>query len=142
MLEQQTPRRALRVLVIDDEKNILTTLTMCLEGMGCAVTAVSTPQSALHAVGRQAYDLAFLDLRLRESSGLELLPNLLAESPALAVVIITAYANFDTAVQAIKHGAMDYLPKPFTPAQIRHVVEQVSERHAMQPHPLRGAAGQ
>ena len=60
----------LRVLVIDDEKNILTTLTVCLEGMGCAVTAVSSPQTALAALARQAVDLAFLDLRLREASGL------------------------------------------------------------------------
>lgn len=131
MSEQNRPRRPLRVLVVDDEKNILTTLTVCLEGMGCAVTAASSPQTALAALTRQAIDLAFLDLRLREASGMELLPKLLQESPDLAVVIITAYANFDTAVQAIKLGAMDYLPKPFTPAQIRHVVEQVSERHAM-----------
>lgn len=123
---------ALRVLVIDDEKNILTTLTVCLESLGCTVTAVSSPQSALQAVGRQVFDLAFLDLRLKEASGLELLPMLLKECPALAVVMITAYANFDTAVQAIKQGAVDYLPKPFTPAQIRHVVQLATERHAMQ----------
>ena len=131
MSEQDRPRRPLRVLVIDDEKNILTTLTVCLEGMGCAVTAVSSPQAALAALARQAFDLAFLDLRLRDASGLELLPKLLHECPALAVVIITAYAHVDTAVQAIKLGAMDYLSKPFTPAQIRHVVEQVTERYAM-----------
>jgi NtrC-family two-component system response regulator AlgB len=122
---------ALRVLVIDDEKNILTTLTVCLESLGCVVTAVASPQAALQAVGRQVFELAFVDLRLREASGLELLPKLLQESPGLAVVMITAYANFDTAVQAIKHGALDYLPKPFTPAQIRHVVQQVTARHAM-----------
>ena len=92
---------------------------------------VQWSQAALAALARQAFDLAFLDLRLREASGLELLPKLLHECPTLAVVIITAYANFDTAVQAVKLGAMDYLPKPFTPAQIRHVVEQVTERHAM-----------
>jgi len=122
----------MRVLVIDDEKNILTTLSMCLEGMGCEVTAVSTQAAALQAVGRRAFDLAFLDLRMKEGSGLDLLPKLLQESPELAVVIITAYANFDTAVQAIKRGATDYLPKPFTPAQIRHAVEQVAARRALQ----------
>ena len=131
MHEQDKPRRPLRVLIIDDEKNILTTLTVCLEGMGCAVAAVSSAQAAVSALARQSFDLAFLDLRLREESGLMLLPKLLQERPALAVVIITAYAHFDTAVQAIKLGAIDYLPKPFTPAQIRHVVEQVTERYAM-----------
>jgi len=121
----------LRVLVIDDEKNIRATLSMCLEGIGCQVTAVPSGEAALAALGRQAFDLAFLDLRLGERNGLELLSQLLAESPHLAVVVITAYATFDTAVEAIKRGAKDYLPKPFTPAQIRHVVEQLAEQREL-----------
>ena len=130
-MQSPPPSRTLSVLVIDDEKNILATLTVCLEGMGCAVTAVSSQQAALQAIGRQPFDLALLDLRLREGSGLELLPKLLQDSPELSVVMITAYADFDTAVQAVKRGAVDYLPKPFTPAQIRRVVEQAAERRAM-----------
>lgn len=121
----------LRVLVIDDEKNIRVTLSMCLEGMGCQVTAVSSAEAALAALSRQTFDLAFLDLRLGEMNGLDLLPKLLAESPDLGVVVITAYATFDTAVEAIKRGAKDYLPKPFTPVQIRHVVEQLTERREL-----------
>ncbi len=123
--------RALRVLVIDDEKNIRTTLAACLEGMGCQVTQAASAEAARAALARQPYDLAFLDLRLGETSGLELLPRLLAERPDLAVVIVTAYATFDTAVEAIKRGAKDYLPKPFSPSQIRHVVDQVAERRDM-----------
>jgi NtrC-family two-component system response regulator AlgB len=125
------PDEALRILVIDDEKNIRATLTVCLENLGCQVTAVPSGQAALAALGRQAFDLAFLDLRLGGTSGLDLLPQLLAESPNLAVVVITAYATFDTAVEAIKRGATDYLPKPFTPAQIRHLVEQLKNRRAL-----------
>lgn len=123
--------RTWEVLVIDDEKNIRVTLATCLEGMGCNVTAVSSAAAAVATLGRQAFDLAFLDLRLGEMNGLELLPQLLAESPNLAIVVITAYATFDTAVAAIKRGAKDYLPKPFTPAQIRHVVEQLTERREL-----------
>src|SRR5262245_8691431 len=114
----------LRVLVIDDEKNIRATLSLCLEQMGCAVTAVSNPEAALTALRQQPYDLAFLDLRLGESNGLDLIPKLLTIDAALQVIVITAYATIDTAVNAIKRGAADYLPKPFTPQQIRHVVEQ------------------
>ena len=73
--------RAWEVLVVDDEKNIRATLTLCLEGMGCKVTAVSAAEGAVTALGRQAFDLAFLDLRLGETNGLDLLPRLLAESP-------------------------------------------------------------
>ncbi|HEX7702851.1 MAG TPA: sigma-54 dependent transcriptional regulator [Kofleriaceae bacterium] len=121
---------ATRVLVVDDEKNIRTTLTMCLESIGCTVTAASTAEAALAAAERTAFDLAFVDLRLGDEDGLALLPRLLAARPGLATIVITAYATIDTAVQAIKLGAVDYLPKPFTPAQIRLVVEQVLARRA------------
>ena len=118
------------MLVIDDEKNIRVTLTMCLESIGCAVTAASGVDQALAALEREAFDLAFLDLRLGDADGLALLPRLLAARPGLAVIAITAYATIDTAVQAIKLGAVDYIPKPFTPAQIRLVVEQTLARRS------------
>jgi NtrC-family two-component system response regulator AlgB len=121
---EQARTISLRILVIDDEKNIRTTLSLCLEQLGCQVTAVPSAQSALNALAEQHYDLAFLDIRLGELSGLDLIPKLLADCPNLLVVVITAYATIDSAVQAIKRGAADYLPKPFTPAQIRQVVEQ------------------
>jgi two-component system, NtrC family, response regulator AlgB len=114
----------IRVLVIDDEKNIRTTLALCLEQFGCAVTGVGSAESALYALSQQPYDLAFLDLRLGATSGLDLMPKCLAESPNLMIVVMTAYATIDSAVEAIKRGAIDYLPKPFAPAQIRHVVDQ------------------
>jgi NtrC-family two-component system response regulator AlgB len=118
----------LQVLVIDDEKNIRVTLAAYLEGMGCRVMAVATAGAALSALESQTFDLAFLDLRLQEMSGLELLPKLLAIDSRLPIVIITAYATIETAVEAIKRGARDYLPKPFTPAQIQHLVEGLAER--------------
>ncbi|MHB8878237.1 MAG: sigma-54-dependent transcriptional regulator [Myxococcaceae bacterium] len=127
-----SPSRGTRVLVIDDEKNIRTTLSLCVEEAGCTATGVATPEAALEALERESFDIAFLDLRLGEYNGLELLPRLLAARPELAVVVITAYATFDTAVEAIKRGAADYLPKPFTPVQIRHAVEQVAKRRAIE----------
>jgi NtrC-family two-component system response regulator AlgB len=119
-----TPEPKLRVLVIDDEKNIRATLSLCLEQDGCQVTAASSAESALSVLAQQTHDLAFLDLRLGDSNGLDLIPGLLAECPNLMIVVMTAYATIDSAVEAIKRGASDYLPKPFTPAQIRHVVDQ------------------
>jgi len=118
------------VLIVDDEKNIRATLTMCLEAIGCTVTSASTGLAALAAAERRPFDLAFLDLRLGDEDGLALLPRLLAARPGLAVVVVTAYATIDTAVSAIKLGAVDYLPKPFTPVQIRHVVDQIAARRA------------
>ncbi|MBF0499245.1 MAG: sigma-54-dependent Fis family transcriptional regulator [Candidatus Riflebacteria bacterium] len=117
----------MRVLVIDDEKNIRTTLTICLETMNCRVTAVGMPHSAVSELTRGAFDIAFLDLNLGTTSGLDLIPRLLAERPNLAIIVITAFATFETAVEAIKRGAKNYLPKPFTPTQIKQVVEQLGE---------------
>ena len=121
---------SMRVLVIDDEPNIRDTLALCLEGAGCQVQKARSSLAALEALRLAPCDLAFCDLRLGSESGLDLVPKLLAERPGLDVVVITAYATFDTAVEAIKRGAKDYLPKPFTPAQIRHQLEAARERRA------------
>ncbi|HEY6003005.1 MAG TPA: sigma 54-interacting transcriptional regulator, partial [Anaeromyxobacter sp.] len=123
---------ALRVLVVDDEKNIRTTLAVCLEGLSCRVAQAANGASAVEALRLEPFDLAFCDIRLGQESGLDLLPRLLAERPGLEVVVITAYATIDTAVEAMRRGAKDYLPKPFTPAQIRHLVERTRERRAIE----------
>src|SRR5215470_5895989 len=122
---------ALRVLVVDDEKNIRATLSTCLEAMGCQVREAASPEAALALLGHQRFDLAFLDLRLAGSDGLQLIPKLLAENSELAIVVITAYATIETAVEAMRGGARDYLPKPFTPAQVRHAVEQVAAQRTL-----------
>ncbi|HQP35845.1 MAG TPA: response regulator, partial [Polyangiaceae bacterium] len=122
---------AMRVLVVDDERNIRTTLVMCLESAGCVVEDAADAEAAVAAAARSAFDLAFVDLRLGKTSGLDLIPRLLAERPEIAIVIITAHASFDSAVDAIRRGAVDYVPKPFTPAQIRHVVDRIRERATM-----------
>jgi NtrC-family two-component system response regulator AlgB len=121
----------LRVLVVDDEKNIRTTLALALEGMGCTVGLAATAESALAQASDQAFDLAFVDLKLASGSGLDLIPRLRAESPGLDIVVITAYATIDTAVEAMRRGAWDYLSKPFSPPQIRHLVERAAERRAL-----------
>ena len=128
MQEGSKELRPVRVLVVDDEPNIRTTLRLCLEGLGCAVTEVATAERAIASIRQQAAELAFVDLRLGAENGLDLIPRLLAENPGLDIVLITAYASFDTAVEGIKRGARDYLPKPFTPLQIRHIVERVQAR--------------
>ena len=121
----------LHVLVIDDERNIRQTLAICLEGLGCRVEQVASGAAAVDALRREPFDMAFCDLRLGAESGLDLLPRLLGERPGLEVVIITAYATVDTAVEAMRRGAKDYLPKPFTPAQIGYLVDRARERRAL-----------
>ncbi|MEN6312549.1 MAG: sigma-54 dependent transcriptional regulator, partial [Acidobacteriota bacterium] len=88
---------------------------------------VSNFRDALAEVSRSSFDIAFVDLRLGTDDGLDLLPLLLAATPALKVIVITAYASIDTAVEAMRRGATDYIPQPFTPAQINLAVRKVFE---------------
>ena len=116
----------LRVLVVDDEANIRRTLSICLENLGHHVAAVGNAPDALAEGGRRAFDLAFVDLRLGTADGLDLIPELLRACPGLAVVVVTAYASVATAVEAMRRGASDYIPKPFTPEQVALVVGRVT----------------
>jgi len=125
-------KASLRALVVDDEPNIRRTLALCLRGVDCEVEQAASGAAAVELLRRRPFDLAFLDLRLEKESGLDLLPRLLSERPGLDVVMITAYASVDSAVEAMRRGAKDYLPKPFTPAQIRVLVERTAERRALE----------
>jgi NtrC-family two-component system response regulator AlgB len=124
--------RPLRVLVIDDEANIRVTLGLCLEAEGHEVCTCATPGEALATVARQACDLVFLDVRLGTANGLDLIPRILAESPWAKVVVITAYASAETAIAAMDRGAADYLPKPFTPAQVQLVTRKAVEQRQLE----------
>ena len=112
-------------LIVDDEANIRKMLAICLETEGYRVTAVSNFADALAEAARKSFDVAFVDLRLGTANGLELIPALLAATPWLKIVVITAYASIETAVEAMKRGATDYLPKPFTPAQVKLAIHKV-----------------
>ena len=121
----------LNVLIIDDEKNIRHALRVCIEALGAKVGEAPSAQAALDAMGRTTYEVAFLDLKLGVDSGLDLIPQLLAENPNLTIVVVTAYATIETAVEAMRRGAWDYLPKPFTPAQIRHILDRILKQHSL-----------
>jgi NtrC-family two-component system response regulator AlgB len=89
-------------------------------------------QSALVEISQRAFDLIFLELRLGMDNGLDLIPSLLAENPWTKIIVITAHPSVETAVEAMKRGATDYLPKPFTPAQILLATEKVAGRRKLE----------
>jgi NtrC-family two-component system response regulator AlgB len=128
----QSGTTSLNILIIDDELNIRKTLTVHLETEGHRVVAVSNFQDAVHEASRRSFDLAFVDLRLGTADGLDLIPTLLAQTPWIKIVVITAYASIDTAVEAMRRGATDYIPKPFTPAQVKLAVHKVFEMQALE----------
>jgi two-component system, NtrC family, response regulator AlgB len=122
----------LNILVVDDEINIRKTLTVCLTSRGHRVTAVGNGRDAEMEADRQVFDLAIVDLRLGTEKGMDLIPHLLATCPWLKIVVITAYASVDTAVEAMRLGAADYIPKPFTPAEIDLVTQRVASLRRME----------
>ena len=119
------------ILLIDDEVSLRRTLRTTLESMGHAAAEASSSEQALRLLGKQRFDVAFLDLRLGREAGMDLLPALLREAPDLAVVIVTAYATIASAVEAMRRGAFDYLPKPFTPDQLRVTLERWRQMHRL-----------
>ena len=117
----------MRLLIIDDEENIRRTTAVVLEGLGHATAGAENRAEALKQLEKDHFDLAFLDLKLDGESGLDLLPEMLKIEPRLEVVVFTAYASIETAVEAMRRGAVDYIPKPFTPEQIRRVLSRILE---------------
>jgi NtrC-family two-component system response regulator AlgB len=130
--DEQNPAMPLNILVVDDEANIRKTLSVCLETEGHKVIAVSNFQDALAEATQRSFELAFVDLRLGTEDGLDLIPALLATTPWLKIIVITVYASIDTAVEAMRRGATDYIPKPFTPAQIKLAVQKVFEMRTLE----------
>jgi NtrC-family two-component system response regulator AlgB len=109
----------LKILIVDDEISIRRTMTLCLQSDGHEVHGTSNAVDAMHEVQRRRYDLLFLDLRLEDVSGIDLLPALFNEAPWLSIVVMTAYASVETAVECMKAGAVDYLQKPFDATLLR-----------------------
>ena len=122
----------MKILLIDDERNIARTLCVGMETDGHEVTAVESCSGALRQVQKSAFDVAFLDLRLGKEDGLEVLAQLRRAAPSTAIVIITAFASIPTAVEATRLGAVDYLPKPFTPEQVRLVLARIEKSRGLQ----------
>jgi two-component system, NtrC family, response regulator AlgB len=126
MQPKKTPS-SMHLLIIDDEANIRRTTAVVLEGLAHATAGAENRAEALKQLETDHFDLAFLDLKLDGESGLDLLPEMLKADPRLEVVVFTAYASIETAVEAMRRGAVDYIPKPFTPEQIRRVLNRIME---------------
>ena len=124
----------MNILVIDDDASLRRTMRMSLEVLGHQSAEARDGAQALELLSRRTFDTALLDLRLAQEQGLDLLPRLLGLAPGLHVVIVTAYATIETAVEAMRRGAFDYLPKPFTPDQLRVVLERIAHLRRLESH--------
>jgi DNA-binding NtrC family response regulator len=119
------------VLLVDDERDALDACSQALRRERYRVDTAARPEEALEKVQRGSYDAAVVDLRMPGMSGIDLLRAMRGVDPDIAVVVVTGYATIETAVQAMKEGASDYLAKPFTPEELRLGVRKAIERHEL-----------
>src|SRR5688500_2074645 len=102
-----------RLLIVDDESALVTALVSTLREHGYTAVGATTPTDALELIRRQRFDIMLTDLHLPEMDGIALLREAQAIDPTLSVVMMTGFGSIDTAVDAMKAGAVDYIVKPF-----------------------------
>lgn len=146
-----------RILVVDDEESMRAAVQAALVRSGARVETADNAGEARRLLARGGFDAAVIDIKLGDGDGLKLLAELREAQPELVVIIITAHASVEKAVEALRHGASDFLTKPFSPDQIRAAVNrsihhrrlsedsrrlraEVRERHIGAPFPSRHPA--
>lgn len=111
-----------RILVVDDEERIREACKMVLEEEGYRVSTADNGELGLQMIEESHFDVILLDLMMPVLSGLDALPKLTENHPDTAVIVITGYATVEHSIEAMKKGAFDFIPKPFSPDQLRAVV--------------------
>jgi len=117
-----------KILIVDDEESVLYTLEAVLRPEGYAVSKAHCAEEALDSFRNNSFDLVITDLTMPGDSGMVLLEKLLIARPETLVIIITAYGSEAVAVEAMKRGAYDYLPKPFSNDELRLTVRRALEK--------------
>lgn len=114
-----------RVLVVEDERTLATNIARALEKAGHAATVVFSGAAAIAEIDKTPFDLVLTDLRLPDLDGLTVLDHVRKGAPETSVVMMTAYASVDSAVDALRHGAVDYLLKPLSLAEVVRRVDHI-----------------
>jgi DNA-binding NtrC family response regulator len=125
---EKTPQGGLRILFADDEAHLRELMQMELPRLGHEVTVCPDGTAAIRALEKGSYDVALLDLRMPGLTGIEVLGKIRHLSPETQVIILTGQATVDTAVQALRLGAFDYLTKPCKWAELEVILNRVAER--------------
>ncbi|MFH1329515.1 MAG: response regulator [Actinomycetota bacterium] len=117
-----------KILVIDDEEVVLDSCLAILAGGGYETTTATNGEEGLRLAAEVSPDLVFVDLKMPGIPGMEVLERLRTADPTTVAIVITGYATVSLAVEAMKRGAFDFLPKPFTPDEFREMVRRGLER--------------
>jgi len=120
------------VLIVDDDYAHRTMLKLLLTSWGYDTTEVDDGDVAVEQIRARPFDLVLMDVRMVRLSGLDALPQMRTINPAIPIIIMTAYATIETAVEAMKHGAYDYLPKPLDFEELKVKMERAMGHRRLQ----------
>jgi len=119
------------ILIVDDEKNIRLTLSQTLEALGVEPDTAANGEETLAKLKEKEFGLILLDLKMPGMDGMEVLRRVREIRPDIRVIIITAYGTIESAVEAMKLGAVDFIQKPFATEEIRELVSRVIDREKL-----------
>lgn len=120
-----------KILVVDDERSLREVLSIMLKRAGYMVTEASDGDEAIGHVNKEIYDLVITDLRMPKADGMDVLKAVKSSSPDTVVLVITAFATSDSAVEAMKQGAYDYLTKPFQVDEVQLIIRNALEKRRL-----------
>lgn len=125
-----------QILIVDDEKTFRYFLSLHLQEQGYQVTEAADGESAVRLINTRSFDVALVDLRLTDMDGLEVMRHLRQASPETSVIILTGYATLDSAIEALRQGAHDYVTKPFeTEELLTSVADGIARKSAQNGSP-------
>lgn len=120
-----------KILVVDDEQSLREVLSIMLKRSGYAVTIAADGEEAIEHLNKEIFDLVITDLRMPKVDGMEVLKAVKSASPETVVLVITAFATADSAVEAMKQGAYDYLTKPFQVDEVQLIIRNALEKRRL-----------
>jgi len=119
------------LLIVDDEVHIRTTLSKMLTRRGYDVTSAANAAEALELAGKRHFHLLITDLKMPDGDGITLLRRMRSLAPEMEAIVMTAYGTIETAVEAIREGAYDYVTKPFEPEHLALLIEKALQRQSL-----------
>ena len=121
----------IQILIVDDEETMRDSCRQILSAIRCPVQEAESGDIALDMIKKELFDIVLLDLKMPGLGGMEVLKKIKEDNPETIVIVITGYATVDSAVEAMKQGAYDFLPKPFTPEELRVIVKRAIDKRKL-----------